>query len=52
MKKLEMNQLETIQGGSLIGFIKDVSCFAAGFWPIGTAIGGPTCLGLIIATNM
>ena len=52
MKKLELKQMEVIAGGfNWLGALKDVSCIAATIWPIGTAIAGPTCLGMIIATN-
>ena len=30
----------------------DFPCVATGFWPIGTLIAGPTCLGMIIASAM
>ncbi len=58
MKKLEINQLENIFGGTctksdnvVISVVKDVSCIvAAGFWPIGTLIAGPACVGMIVAS--
>ena len=52
MKKIEVAEMENINGGNLANAIKDIACVATGFWPIGTLIAGPTCLGLIIATNM
>lgn len=58
MQKLMSNQMENITGGTkcsgtanaAISVIKDVSCIAASIWPIGTLIGGPTCVGMIIAS--
>lgn len=58
MKKIEFEAMENIVGGAcnrntkrFVSFVKDVSCATAFIWPIGTLIGGPTCIGMLIASD-
>jgi hypothetical protein len=58
MKKIEFEAMENIVGGAcnrdtkrFVSLAKDLSCAAAAFWPIGTLIGGPTCIGMLIASD-
>lgn len=49
MKSLTLEQQAQITGGDAITVIGAISCAGAMFWPIGTAMFGPTCGGMIIA---
>jgi hypothetical protein len=49
MKSLEFVQMESTQGGDWISNLHGLSCGLALAWPIGTAIFGPTCVGLAFA---
>ena len=54
MKSLTIDQETQIFGGAedncgVIGGIGAAACFGSMFWPIGTAMFGPTCGGMIIA---
>lgn len=51
MKALSVNEMVVTTGGAescgfLEGAIIGLSCTASLAWPIGTAIAGPTCVGL------
>ena len=49
MKKLELKEMENINGGTWFDVATGLTCLAAGFWPIGTLIAGPSCVGLLLA---
>lgn len=46
MKRLELNQMESIIAGDMRANIHGAACGLSLAWPIGTLIFGPTCLGL------
>ena len=53
MTALNLNQQAMVVGGSdAVTVIGAVSCAGAMFWPIGTAIFGPTCGGMILAAAL
>lgn len=45
-------QAMVVAGHDAITVIGAVSCAGAMFWPIGTAIFGPTCGGMILAATL
>jgi hypothetical protein len=50
-KKLSFEEMETLSGSGCpdwVGYLDGLACGASLFWPIGTALAGPTCLGLAI----
>lgn len=50
MKALAISEMEQINGGGhpFVKWAGIATCAAAAFWPIGTAIAGPSCVGLVI----
>ncbi len=53
MKKIDASKMLQINGGTrLMAKMAGGACALSMAWPIGTAIFGPTCLGLVIGTIM
>ncbi len=50
MQSLNVTQLATLQGGTAVGVIGGIACGVSLLGPIGLALGGPTCVGMLIAT--
>ena len=47
MKELNFDQMENTQGGDWLDNLHGAACGLSLAWPIGTAIFGPTCVGLL-----
>lgn len=52
MKTLTLNQLENTLGGvdecDAVAWTSGLACGVSLIWPIGTAIAGPTCIGMAV----
>ena len=53
MKELDLEQMVNVVGGrDGWTYLGVVSCGLAAAWPIGTALFGPTCVGMIVKAAM